>query len=315
MSAKYGFSLAPNPYVTSGNKFLGLMSIGAGMKWNGTPMTWPCPNPDKPTQNCSNWTWKALRSAYSFGVYNVPLFLNNQFQDLFAFGAAGVGLSAGQWCSGGTNSICQGRTSSGNILSRVTLINNGIGTPPPGEGAGNEITAESLSMFDQFGIKNNLYIEGNPNFQDKSKGARLRYRYVDGILMDGSNGKPAQELWPWPMEDRVRAELNVHMSKYHGINPELQNFSVTNTLVPLINQYTAVTVPLGNPTSQPTTTSTQTPSKPGDANGDNKVDGIDYVVWLNNYNQNLSGNSNGDFNNDNRVDGIDYVVWLNNYGN
>lgn len=54
--------------------------------------------------------------------------------------------------------------------------------------------------------------------------------------------------------------------------------------------------------------------KPGDANNDNKVDGVDYVIWLNHYNQSVSGPTNGDFNNSGKVDGVDYVVWLNNYG-
>jgi len=54
--------------------------------------------------------------------------------------------------------------------------------------------------------------------------------------------------------------------------------------------------------------------KPGDANGDNKIDGIDYVIWLNHFGQTVTGTSNGDFNNDSKVDGIDYVIWLNNYG-
>jgi hypothetical protein len=56
-------------------------------------------------------------------------------------------------------------------------------------------------------------------------------------------------------------------------------------------------------------------TKPGDTNGDAQVDGIDYVVWLNHYNQTLAGGSSiGDFNNSGKVDGIDYVVWVNNYG-
>jgi hypothetical protein len=55
--------------------------------------------------------------------------------------------------------------------------------------------------------------------------------------------------------------------------------------------------------------------KPGDANGDGKVDGLDYVIWLNNYGTTTTdGASKGDFNNDGKVDGLDYVIWLNNYG-
>lgn len=61
-------------------------------------------------------------------------------------------------------------------------------------------------------------------------------------------------------------------------------------------------------------TSTPTPTpKIGDANGDSKVDGIDYSIWLNNYNQLINGVSNGDFNNSGKVDGVDYSIWLNNY--
>jgi hypothetical protein len=53
----------------------------------------------------------------------------------------------------------------------------------------------------------------------------------------------------------------------------------------------------------------------GDANGDRKVDGIDFVVWLNHYNQTTTnGASFGDFNANGKVDGVDFVIWLNNYG-
>lgn len=64
-----------------------------------------------------------------------------------------------------------------------------------------------------------------------------------------------------------------------------------------------------------TPTPSPTPgSKPGDANGDNKVDGVDYTRWLNSYNTAKSGPVNGDFNNNGFVDGVDYTIWLNNYG-
>lgn len=52
---------------------------------------------------------------------------------------------------------------------------------------------------------------------------------------------------------------------------------------------------------------------PGDANADCKVDGVDYVIWLNNFNTSVTGSVYGDFNNNGFVDGIDYVIWLNNY--
>lgn len=66
----------------------------------------------------------------------------------------------------------------------------------------------------------------------------------------------------------------------------------------------------------PTPTSSKTPLKPGDANGDGFVDGVDYVIWLNHYNlPNITkGAEEGDFNTppDGKVDGLDYVIWINN---
>jgi len=53
---------------------------------------------------------------------------------------------------------------------------------------------------------------------------------------------------------------------------------------------------------------------PGDANQDCRVDGLDYSVWLNNYNHSTTkGAENGDFNNDGFVDGLDYVIWFKSY--
>ncbi|MCS7092751.1 MAG: PQQ-binding-like beta-propeller repeat protein, partial [Patescibacteria group bacterium] len=52
-----------------------------------------------------------------------------------------------------------------------------------------------------------------------------------------------------------------------------------------------------------------------DANNDGKVDGSDYVIWLNNYGVKVTGGkAKGDFNADGFVDGQDYVLWLNDYG-
>ena len=70
--------------------------------------------------------------------------------------------------------------------------------------------------------------------------------------------------------------------------------------------------PSGNPTSPPGLP-TGALAKAGDANADGKVDGIDYVIWLQNYNKSVSGAGSGDFNVNGFVDGLDYVIWLNNY--
>ena len=52
--------------------------------------------------------------------------------------------------------------------------------------------------------------------------------------------------------------------------------------------------------------------KPGDANKDGCVDGLDYTIWSNNYQTGTTWEE-GNFNGDSIVDGLDYVAWSNNY--
>jgi hypothetical protein len=53
----------------------------------------------------------------------------------------------------------------------------------------------------------------------------------------------------------------------------------------------------------------------GDGNGDGKVDGVDFAIWLSHLDEtNSGGQSVGDYNGDGKIDGVDYVVWLSNYG-
>ena len=54
-------------------------------------------------------------------------------------------------------------------------------------------------------------------------------------------------------------------------------------------------------------------SPAGDADYDGLVDGLDYIIWSNNYKQ--PGNwGDANFNGDVLVNGLDYVIWSNNYG-
>jgi hypothetical protein len=74
-------------------------------------------------------------------------------------------------------------------------------------------------------------------------------------------------------------------------------------------------IPPSSTPAPPTSTASPTAGgKAGDANGDNLIDGRDYVVWVNHYGTTSTGSTNGDFNNDSLVDGRDYVIWVQNYG-
>jgi hypothetical protein len=58
---------------------------------------------------------------------------------------------------------------------------------------------------------------------------------------------------------------------------------------------------------------------PGDANGDGKVDGLDYLIWAGAFGDDPAADppgspENGDFNDDGIVDGLDYLAWAGNFG-
>lgn len=72
------------------------------------------------------------------------------------------------------------------------------------------------------------------------------------------------------------------------------------------SSYYISAIPIATPIPNP---------KPGDSNGDGSVNGLDYVIWLNNYGSVTDiGPAKGDFNGDAYVNGLDYVIWLQNYG-
>ena len=51
-----------------------------------------------------------------------------------------------------------------------------------------------------------------------------------------------------------------------------------------------------------------------DTNNDGKIDGLDYMIWRNNYNKIVTnGAISADFNLDGKVDGLDYLIWLTDY--
>ena len=54
--------------------------------------------------------------------------------------------------------------------------------------------------------------------------------------------------------------------------------------------------------------------EPGDANGDRRANGVDYIAWADHFNQTVRlGPASGDFNSDMKVNGLDYIVWADHY--
>jgi hypothetical protein len=87
-------------------------------------------------------------------------------------------------------------------IDRLTLLNNGADAPAADGGRGAQIR---LGKGVTQGQITNLCISPAPNGQTQGQPARLRTRYVDGVLTD-------EPLWPWPMQERAMAELGVDVT-------------------------------------------------------------------------------------------------------
>jgi hypothetical protein len=129
-------------------------------------------------------------------------------------------------------------------------------------------------------------------------------------------GTPPNQLWQ-TIPGTIGYYLGCNYSDYYRSSPDSIMRSLTAPYFNDVSQkylkesldfYTSGT------SLTPTSIPSETP-KQGDANGDGKVDGIDYVAWLSHYNQDTTnGFRDGDFNTNGKVDGVDFVIWLNNYG-
>jgi hypothetical protein len=221
--------------VAVGNKILGSMAINAGMNSDGIPFYWgeTRPQPSKYTA-LRDFGWGGQRSG--FQLYGTGNLSNNFFQDIFAYGSAGLGLTFLQGDNPNNSNI---------HVNRATIMNNGLDNPIgpwPGKYGGVETDAilVELNIFDSI---ENSYIEkifidwpGYPNGERNltsmtGEGARLTHRYIDGELTE-------IPLWPWPMEERIQNELGISVTKMitslifdnngseYGMNyDEINNFS------------------------------------------------------------------------------------------
>jgi len=186
-------------------------------------------------------------------------------------------------------------------------------------------TTDALTAYDQVLTEggNNKGLDCNGNWVNRRDSIDARVvnevRTGTGHIIDNPS-----EVGGWvtissgiPCSDNDHDGMPDVWEVAHGLNP---NSAADGTLV-TASGYTNLEVYLNgfdqtpSPTAliQPTQTPAPTP-RPGDANGDSKVDELDYVIWKSHYQQfTTSGASVGDFNKDGVVNGVDYVVWIVNF--
>ena len=222
----FGSSNQTGSAVTN-QAYLGNMVIYAGRHWDGaTQMTWQCPNPHRdPPNRCKEFPGNT-RAGFRFhgGEWE-----NILIQDHLSYGNAGDGFAA---------SVVRPARMTNLTLIRATAYGNDQSSNEDGV----QVDADFFSHVDKIA---DTYIQDNERYQ--GGGARLKYRYRSRF--SGDMPEPnltSTELWPWPMEERIRSEFNTYLYPIWGAEePELHNFSVTSTTLGIFRNLPSEQNPLG----------------------------------------------------------------------
>lgn len=166
--------------VNQGNRILGSMAIGTYKQPDGSMYVYPLPS------NPCNYTNPPVHypgNRAGMGEITQGPQVNPVWRDVLITGFAQEGF---------INAKPFGPGATGVVLDHATIYNNDL--------AGNG----SREFVDEVGTVTvtNSKIEGTAY---QGEGARLQYRYVDGVLT-------ADPLWPWPMQDRAMAELGIDVT-------------------------------------------------------------------------------------------------------
>ena len=108
---------------------------------------------------------------------------------------------------------------SNNVVNRATIFHNGLDL----QNYGYSVDAFQSDIA-RLTVTNSRIDNISSSAPKTGEGAHLQNRYVDGVLKDGSDGTPAQPLWPWPMEQRIRDEMGISVTNLiAGIIPNQVN--------------------------------------------------------------------------------------------
>jgi hypothetical protein len=205
------------------NKILGSIAIMGGRDFQNNIFSWGNIRPQTSVDTyVKNPDVAVHRSGFAIGHGGGEI-RDNLLQDILSWGNAGIGLATFE-----TPNLINTK------VNRATIYGNGLGIPMGADGKGVDIFQFDISglTFSNSRV-DSIRSSGYPYtiFPSISgEGARLVNRYMDGVLKDGSDGTPAQPLWPWPMEQRIRDEMGISVTNLvAGIIPsQVSPISDTN---------------------------------------------------------------------------------------
>lgn len=177
---------------------------------------------------------------------------------------------------------------------------------------------QAFAKYDKFALvdNNNLIAAYFFNADQPTKGsiALINKTGVDQTITINSIGDQSHTAFVLAKEWMGKNSETNEMHPEESIMPK-NTITLKKYAIAYIVPQTEVVSTTPTPTFITTPTPASTPTiKPGDANGDDLVNEIDYTIWLSHYGQVTSGITNGDFSRNGQVDGVDYIIWLNNYG-
>ena len=199
--------------VADNNQVLGSMALLQGADYDGSLWTYrtgerqptarpgPISNPygEPCPDNITQWEWGGHRQG--FNLYGQGELHDNVFRDILATGNVGVGW--GSQHPGGPGPV-------GAVIDHATIYGNGSDITGWEAAQGGDIYIDRRDeVLTNGGLTvTNSRIANSP-WASQGEGARFQYRYVDRQL----TGQP---LLPWPMEGRIKDELELSVNELIG---------------------------------------------------------------------------------------------------
>jgi hypothetical protein len=115
--------------------------------------------------------------------------------------------------------LSNGTAHTGLTVTNLTSFNPTKGTNPSSYAA--DWTKTNVQEYT--GLADAAYGGQNIYTADSSHGGKLRYRYMNGVLKDGSDGFHPIPLWPWPMNQRILDATSQASAAQPSLNIAIEN--------------------------------------------------------------------------------------------